>query len=167
MNANGVASKVAILRVGPRTGRRWLVHRHKDAKNCGGSIRTTDTPWGGMDHVPIVGRVISGKMVRENQPLYSPRATREAIANAICHRDYTIPGGAVAVAMYDEAQGSEETGPKLVLSMSQVRSLSICLRSPAIRNPSTCCWRSKGKPIGRASATPCYVRYWRRRRMKF
>ena len=26
---------------------------------------------------------------------------REAIANAICHRDYTIPGGAIAIAMYD------------------------------------------------------------------
>ena len=55
-----------------------------------------------MDHVPIAGRVIPGKMVREDQPLYPPRATREAIANAICHRDYTIPGGAVAVAMYDD-----------------------------------------------------------------
>ncbi len=25
-----------------------------------------------------------------------------ALANALCHRDYTIPGGAVAVAMYDD-----------------------------------------------------------------
>ncbi len=55
-----------------------------------------------MDHVPIAGRVVSGKMVREDQPWYPPRATREGIANAICHRDYTIPGGAVAVAMYDD-----------------------------------------------------------------
>lgn len=55
-----------------------------------------------MDHVPIAGRVVPGKMVREDQPWYPSRATREAIANAICHRDYTIPGGAVAVAMYDD-----------------------------------------------------------------
>jgi ATP-dependent DNA helicase RecG len=55
-----------------------------------------------MDHVPIAGRVISDKMIREDQPLYPPRATREALANAFCHRDYTIPGGAVAVAMYDD-----------------------------------------------------------------
>ena len=55
-----------------------------------------------MDHVPIAGRVVPGKMVREDQPWYPPRATREALANALCHRDYTIPGGAVAVAMYDE-----------------------------------------------------------------
>jgi ATP-dependent DNA helicase RecG len=41
-------------------------------------------------------------MIREDQPWYPPRATREALANALCHRDYTIPGGAVAVAMYDD-----------------------------------------------------------------
>ena len=52
--------------------------------------------------MPIAGRVIPGKMVREDQPGYPPRATREALANALCHRDYTIPGGAVAVAMYDD-----------------------------------------------------------------
>ena len=55
-----------------------------------------------MDHVPIAGRVVSGKMVREDQPWYPPRATREALANALCHRDYTIPGGTVALAMYDD-----------------------------------------------------------------
>jgi ATP-dependent DNA helicase RecG len=55
-----------------------------------------------MDHVPIAGRVIPGKMVREDQPMYPTRATREALANALCHRDYTIAGGAVAVAMYDD-----------------------------------------------------------------
>ena len=41
-------------------------------------------------------------MVREDQPWYPPRATREALANALCHRDYTVPGGAVAIAMYDD-----------------------------------------------------------------
>jgi len=55
-----------------------------------------------MDHVPIAGRVVPGKMIRKDRPWYPPRATREALANALCHRDYTIPGGAVAVAMYDD-----------------------------------------------------------------
>lgn len=54
-----------------------------------------------MDHVPIPGRVVPGKMVREDYPLYPSLATREAIANAICHRDYTQPS-AVAIAMYDD-----------------------------------------------------------------
>lgn len=55
-----------------------------------------------LDHVPIAGRVVSGKMVREDHPLYPPRATREALANALCHRDYAGWGGAVSVAMYDD-----------------------------------------------------------------
>lgn len=55
-----------------------------------------------MDHVPIAGRVMDGKIVREDRPLYPPRGTREALANALCHRDYSIPGGAVSVAMYDD-----------------------------------------------------------------
>ncbi len=63
-----------------------------------------------MDHVPIAGRVVSGRMQREDRPLYPPRATREAVANALCHRDYIIPGGAVSVAMYDEHLEIVNTG---------------------------------------------------------
>lgn len=55
-----------------------------------------------LDFVPISGRVVPGKMVREDYPLYPPLATREAIANAICHREYTTPGASVAIAMYDD-----------------------------------------------------------------
>jgi ATP-dependent DNA helicase RecG len=54
------------------------------------------------DHVHIAGRVVPGKMQREDYPDYPPRATREALANAFCHRDYTMAGGAVEVAMYDD-----------------------------------------------------------------
>ncbi|MGH2353263.1 MAG: ATP-binding protein, partial [Chloroflexota bacterium] len=55
-----------------------------------------------LDHVSVAGRIVPGKLVREDRPLYPPRATREALANALCHRDYTIAGGAVTVAMYDD-----------------------------------------------------------------
>ncbi len=54
-----------------------------------------------LDHVPIAGRVVPGKIIREDYPVYPPLGTREAVANAVCHRDYTTPGGAVAIAMYD------------------------------------------------------------------
>jgi len=52
------------------------------------------------DHMPIAGRVLSGKMRREDYPMYPPRAIREAVANSICHRDYANPGDAVTIAMY-------------------------------------------------------------------
>ncbi len=55
-----------------------------------------------MDHIPISGRVVPGKLIREDYPLYPSLATREAVANAVCHRDYTTHGGAVAIAMYDD-----------------------------------------------------------------
>jgi ATP-dependent DNA helicase RecG len=55
-----------------------------------------------LDHVPIGGRVKPGVFIREDYPLYPTRATREALANAICHRDYAGFEGAIAVAMYDD-----------------------------------------------------------------
>ncbi|WP_075884022.1 ATP-binding protein [Candidatus Protochlamydia sp. W-9] len=55
-----------------------------------------------LDHIPIAGRIVPGKTVREDYPLYPPLALREAVANAICHRDYTTPGGSVAIGMYDD-----------------------------------------------------------------
>jgi ATP-dependent DNA helicase RecG len=36
-----------------------------------------------LDHVPISGRVVPGKMIREDYPLYPALATREALANSI------------------------------------------------------------------------------------
>jgi len=63
------------------------------------------------DHVPIAGRIVSGKMRREDRPAYPPRATREALANAFCHRDYTAGGGAVSIAMYDDRLEIVNPGP--------------------------------------------------------
>lgn len=54
------------------------------------------------DHVPIAGRVLPEKIIREDYPMYPSRALREAISNSICHRDYSSSSGAVAIAMYDD-----------------------------------------------------------------
>ena len=55
-----------------------------------------------LDHMPIAGHFEPGRMERIDEPAYSPLAFREAIANAICHRDYASGGSSIGVAMYDD-----------------------------------------------------------------
>ena len=52
--------------------------------------------------LPIAGRFEADRFERIDEPLYPPLATREALANALCHRDYSIGGGSVGVAVYDD-----------------------------------------------------------------
>jgi ATP-dependent DNA helicase RecG len=54
------------------------------------------------EHLPVAGRVISSLFERVDDPLYPPSALREAVANALCHRDYAIGGGSVSLAIYDD-----------------------------------------------------------------
>ena len=58
----------------------------------------------------MAGRIESGKLERQDTPLYPPLALREALVNALCHRDYSIPGGAVNVAIYDDRLEIISTG---------------------------------------------------------
>ena len=52
--------------------------------------------------LPIAGRFDQDRFERIDEPLYPPLATREALANALCHRDYSIGGGSVGIAVYDD-----------------------------------------------------------------
>ena len=54
------------------------------------------------DTLPISGRFEQDRFERIDEPLYPPLATREALANALCHRDYSIGGGSIGVAVYDD-----------------------------------------------------------------
>ncbi len=63
-----------------------------------------------LRNIPIAGRIESGKMERQDTPLYPPLALGEALVNALCHRDYAIPGGAVSVAIYDDCLEIISTG---------------------------------------------------------
>ena len=55
-----------------------------------------------LDHMPIAGRFEPGRMERIDEPAYSPLGFREAIANAICHRDYATGGSSIRVGIYDD-----------------------------------------------------------------
>lgn len=61
-------------------------------------------------HVPIRGTFRPDEPVRQDRPLYPILALREALVNALCHRDYAIPGGAVSVAIFDDRLEVASTG---------------------------------------------------------
>ena len=54
------------------------------------------------EHLRIASRFEPDSFVRIDEPSYPPLAVRKALANAICHRDYSFGGGAVDIAMYDD-----------------------------------------------------------------
>ena len=54
------------------------------------------------DSLPIAGRFEQDRFERIDEPLYPPLATREALANALCHRDYSIGGGSIGIAIYED-----------------------------------------------------------------
>ncbi len=55
-----------------------------------------------IDHIPVAGRVVPGQLERIDEPLYPTEALREALVNAICHRDYREWGGSLEIAVYDD-----------------------------------------------------------------
>lgn len=63
------------------------------------------------DWVPIAGRFDPNRFDRIDEPLYPTLATREALANALCHRDYAIFGGSIGLAMYDDRLEVTSPGP--------------------------------------------------------
>jgi ATP-dependent DNA helicase RecG len=54
------------------------------------------------DNLPVAGRIQPTLFERVDDPIYPPVALREALANAFCHRDYSIGGGSVSVGIYDD-----------------------------------------------------------------
>lgn len=53
-------------------------------------------------HSLVVSTFKYDQLERVDEPSYPPTAIREALINALIHRDYTIRGGAISVAMYDD-----------------------------------------------------------------
>jgi ATP-dependent DNA helicase RecG len=53
-------------------------------------------------HLPIAARIEPGKMERVETPLIPFNAIREALINALCHKDYSSLGGDIGLAIYDD-----------------------------------------------------------------
>ena len=53
-------------------------------------------------HLPLPGRIEPGRLERMDRPLIPPEALRGILVNALIHRDCTIAGGAVALAIFDD-----------------------------------------------------------------
>ncbi|MCF7959381.1 MAG: putative DNA binding domain-containing protein [Pirellula sp.] len=60
--------------------------------------------------LPIRGTLQEGQLRRQDRPLYPILALREALVNALCHRDYSISGGAVSVAVFEDRLEIASTG---------------------------------------------------------
>lgn len=54
-----------------------------------------------FDHIPMKAGIESGKLQRQEKWLYPPDAIREALANALAHRDYSSLGK-VQVRIFDD-----------------------------------------------------------------
>ena len=53
-------------------------------------------------HMPVAARITPHQLEREETPLLPFDAIREAVINAIIHRDYSDPGGSIQLAIYDD-----------------------------------------------------------------
>lgn len=53
-------------------------------------------------HLPIASHFEPGQIKRVDQPAVPTQALREALINAICHRDYSIYASTLSLAIYDD-----------------------------------------------------------------
>jgi len=54
-------------------------------------------------HLFIAGRIVEGQLARQEELSLPLNALREALVNACCHRDYSVRGGSVSLAIFDNA----------------------------------------------------------------
>lgn len=61
-------------------------------------------------HLPVRGKFEKNQLQRIDEPLIPTDALREALVNAICHRDYENPGSSIHLAIYDDRVEIINTG---------------------------------------------------------
>lgn len=55
-----------------------------------------------MKHLPVASFFDESKLERIDKPLLPVLAIREALSNAICHRDYSVQNAAITLAIFDD-----------------------------------------------------------------
>lgn len=53
-------------------------------------------------HIPVAARIEAGKLERVETPIIPFDAIREALINALVHRDYSVHGSSIKLAIYDD-----------------------------------------------------------------
>lgn len=61
-------------------------------------------------YLPLAGKIEENSMLRTDTPAIPIKVLREALINALCHRDYSARGGSIAVAIYDDRVEITNTG---------------------------------------------------------
>lgn len=84
--------------------------------------------------IPVAAWIEPGNPTRVEQPAIPYDVTREALANALVHRDYTNPGGSIALAVYDDRVEITNPGnlPKGVKLKDLTKNHESVLRNPLI-----------------------------------
>ena len=62
--------------------------------------------------LPVAGRIIPGRLQREDKALVPVDSLREILVNAFIHRDYALYGGTVSVAIFDDLTRKHESRPR-------------------------------------------------------
>lgn len=85
-------------------------------------------------HFPLPAKIVPGHMRRVETPLIPPDAMREILVNALIHRDYSIAGGAVSLAIFDDRVEVWSAGvfPKGITPESLTRQHLSVQRNPII-----------------------------------
>jgi len=62
------------------------------------------------NYLPISGNIEENDPIRIDKPAIPNKVLREVMVNALCHKDYSIIGGAISVGIYDDRVEVSSTG---------------------------------------------------------
>lgn len=87
-------------------------------------------------HIPVAAKIEEGKVERVETPAIPYKVLREAVINALIHRDYSHPGGSIAIAVYNDRVNISNIGSLLAgVTINQLnKEHRSVLRNPLIAN---------------------------------